>query len=70
MRSHPEDAEADTQVLALADPPLDLHVSLLQGDERFILLLGDVKHVLQEEEQAADSQHTCARTHTCTHKHS
>lgn len=61
--SHPEDAKADTQVLALADSPLDLHVPLLQGDERLILILGDVEHVLQEEDQAADSEHTRAHTH-------
>lgn len=61
--SHPVDAIADTQILALADSPLDLHVPLLQGDEHFILLLGNVKHVLQEEEQAADSESTDARTH-------
>lgn len=61
--SHPVDAIANTQILALADSPLDLHVPLLQGDEHFILLLGNVKHVLQEEEQAADSERTDARTH-------
>lgn len=43
-----KNSKSNGQIFSLAELPVDLHVPLLQGDQNFVHLLGDVKQILQE----------------------